>query len=153
MGKNVWLLFLLLTGVSLFGDELPDQEEAEVTHSCSLSVALAALPDETVRASGRARFSAFLCNRHGEPSAGETLQITATHGTLLCTLPGDSSVVDGTAATSCFTTGKNGRLVVYLINIPLNQVVQVKAHYDCGEYLVSGTGNLVISRSRTNVRQ
>ena len=133
--------------------EIPDETET-VTRTCSLAVSLTVIPDETLKKpTGRAKVVIILCDRNGNPYSGETLQLTANAGTFACKLPEEETKDEEGTSADCFATGADGKANLYLLNIPINQRVRIKATYDCGEYIVTSTASCVISRGKAKRRR
>ena len=145
-------LFPLVMVFSLFSFgwsyEIPDETEV-ISRTCSLSVKLEVIPDpEMKRRSGRAKVAVLLCDRDGNPHRGEKMALTATVGTFICTLPEERTGSSDETTSDCFTTGDDGYARLYLVNIPFNHQVRVKAQYDCGDYIVTGNASLAITRGK-----
>lgn len=98
--------------------------------------------------SGSAVVEIKLAGKAGDPIAGKDLVMTATWGTFLCRLSQDTAAVDSGDPRSCFVTGQDGKALINLVNLPINSPVNVKAVCDCGDYVVSATGNLSIKQIR-----
>jgi hypothetical protein len=151
--KAVWTLLLASTFViSVYGYEesyeIPDETEM-VTRTCRLSVKLEAIPDKTLKKpTGRAIVTAVLSDDDGNPYRGERVEFSATNGTFICRLPDDSTSDASETSTDCFTTRDDGIAKLYLVNIPLNTKIQVKASFDCGDRIVTSTASLAFSRSK-----
>lgn len=138
---------LIVFSVSAWSYEIPDEKEY-IARTCSISVSLSVLPDpDLTKPTGRGKVVVTLCDNDGSPYREQTVELSANAGTFACQLPEEKT--DGEEPESdCFTTGDDGKANLFLINIPLNRQVQVKAAYDCGDYTVNSTASLVISRGK-----
>ena len=110
-----------------------------VVSSCSLAVKINKPLSTGTENLPEAAIEVSLFSRGGDPIAGQEIKISATNGTFLC----NSASSDD---RSCFTTDSNGKALINLVNIPYNSQVRVKASYDCGNYQVYATGNVLISK-------
>lgn len=143
---SILMVFYLFS--SGWSYEIPDETEV-ISRTCSLSVKLEVIPDpEMKRRSGRAKVAVFLGDRDGNPHRSEKLTLTATVGTFICNLPGETGIQNDETSTDCFTTGDDGYATLYLVNIPFNHQVRVNAQYDCGDYIVTGNASLAITRGK-----
>jgi hypothetical protein len=144
---------IIILFISAWSYEIPDEEEY-VTQTYSLSVKVQVIPDkEMEKPTGRAKDVAHLCDSDGDPHSGETLHLTATAGTFICKLPEEATKEEKETTTDCFTTGADGKATVYLVNIPLNRQVHVKAIYDSDDYTVTGNAKLLITRGKVKKRK
>ena len=141
MKRFLPLILLVQVFVSGYEFELPDESSG-----CAISINLSLSPVAPGDLSGRAVIEVKINNKSGTPIVGRSFELTASRGTFLCRLPGDSSETDSTQSRSCFVTGQDGKGRVHLVNVPFNSPVNVKAISDCGDYTVSATGNLSIKQ-------
>jgi hypothetical protein len=120
-----------------------------VVASCSLIVRIKPLESTTSSSTPKAIVEVTLVSREGNPISGGNIVLTATSGTLLCTSETfqDSSINKASSDShSCFTTGEDGKAHIDLINIPYNTAVRVRALYDCGDYTIRASGNVLLSK-------
>ena len=149
MMKSKLFLTMLIVSAPLWSYDIPDENEV-TAQTCRLAVKLEVIRDETMqKATGRAMVIAHLYDDAGNPLRGERIELTANAGTFVCRLPDDTTAAaragDG-EADACFTTGDDGTAKPYLLNIPYNTRVQVKAGYTCGERAIFTTASMSISR-------
>jgi hypothetical protein len=118
-----------------------------VVASCSLKIRINPLESTASSSIPKAIVEVTLVNREGDPVSGGNIVLSATAGTLLCN---PEPVQDSSRANSdshaCFITGEDGKALIDLINIPYNTAVRVKASYDCGDYTIRASGNLLLSK-------
>jgi hypothetical protein len=120
-----------------------------VVASCSLKIRINPLESTANPSAPKAIVEVTLVNREGDPISGGNIVLSATAGTLLCNPEPvqDSSNTPGNSDShACFITGEDGKALVDLINIPYNTAVRVKASYDCGDYTIRASGNLLLSK-------
>jgi hypothetical protein len=145
--KNALLLLLFIVATVL-SYEIPDENEY-VTRTCRLSVKAEVIPDKTLeKPTGRAVVTANLTDDEGNPYRGERVEVSANGGTFVCRLPDDSTSEGSETDADCFTTRDDGIAKLYLVNIPLNTRIQVKASCDCGDRSINSTASLAISRAK-----
>lgn len=130
--------------------EIPDENEV-TSQTCRISVNAEVIRDETMeKKTGRAIVRVNLADDEGNPYRGERIEVVANGGTFVCTLPEDSAQA-GADSTSdeadCFMTGFDGIAKLYLVNIPINQQIRIRANYDCGGRMINGSASLSISRA------
>ncbi len=152
--KNVlFILTALFTATAANAYEIPDENEVPA-RTCRLTVKIEVIRDETLeRPSGRAVVTAQLFDGEGNPYRGERINFSATAGTFVCRLPEDSTSGDTESSDDCFVTGDDGTAKPYLINIPYNRQVSVKAVYSCDERLITAAASMSISRERVKGRK
>lgn len=130
--------------------EIADENEV-VSQTCRISVKAEVIHDETMeKKTGRAIVSVNLTDDDGNPYRGEEIEVVANGGTFVCNLPEDSaqeSVGSQTDGADCFMTGDDGIAKLYLVNIPINQQIHIRANYDCGGRMINGSASLSISRA------
>lgn len=120
-----------------------------VVSSCSLKVRINPLESATNSSTPKAIVEVTLVNRDGEPISGGNIELTANFGTLLCKPKTVQDSVNSDAnsdSRACFITGEDGKALIDLINIPYNTALRVKASYDCGDYIVKASGNVMLSK-------
>ena len=124
-----------------------DDDERVYVASCSLYVKTNPYTPDPGDVSGRAMVEAMLCDKSGIPIPGQEIKMTTTCGALSCPSVGiyESS---GTAspANACFITGSNGKIEVFLSDIPFNKPGQVKASCTYGDLKVRASSSFSITR-------
>ena len=147
MKKKIFSVCVILFCTAVSGYEIPDENEI-ITRTCRLAVKLEVIRDETLqKPTGRAIVTAHLFDDEGNPYRGERIEFSATAGTFACRLPEDSTPVETETDYQCFSTGDDGLAKPFLINIPYNQQVRVKATYTCGERIITTSASMSISRA------
>ncbi|MBN1309602.1 MAG: hypothetical protein JXA18_16905 [Chitinispirillaceae bacterium] len=142
-----WVSTILLFTAIVRGYEIPDENEV-ISRTCRLAVKVEIIRDSVLeRPAGRALVTVHLFDGDDNPYRGERIELIATSGTFLCRLPEDTAEGETEAADECFSTGDDGKAKIYLVNIPFNQRVHIKANYDCDGRLITGTASLSVSRS------
>jgi hypothetical protein len=126
------------------------QEEDETVYatSCSLSVKTTVYKADPGDVVGRASIEATLCDKSGTPIPGQTIVITATSGTFTCIPPDGASGIN-TADHSCFVTGADGKILVYLVDIPFNKPGRLKATCHYGDFNVKAASSYSITHKVT----
>ena len=149
MKKSPFALITMLLATAAIGYEIPDENEV-VARTCRLALKLEVIRDETLeKPTGRAIVTAHLFDDEGNPYRGERIEFSANTGTFVCRLPDDSTAGETEPSSDCFTTGDDGKAKPFLINIPYNQPVRVKATYTCDERVITTTASMSLSRSKT----
>jgi hypothetical protein len=145
-------LFILLTAGAL--PVLAQyEEETEYAVSCSLSMKITVFQPDTADNSGRGYVEVFLCDKNGVPVPNKEVKMVASCGRLSCQAPGWYDDINSISSDkTCFITGANGRVQVYLADVPFNTQGRVKATSFCNEINVSGTGTFMISRTSIKKR-
>ncbi len=115
--------------------------DEKVVTSCTLSIKVSTV-QSIESAAPKALVEVFLLNKDGEPISGGQIGLTATAGTFICN---EINMDDKT----CFFSGPDGKAKITLINIPYNSPVKIKASYNCGDYDVYATGNLLLTKRTT----
>ena len=78
-------------------------------------------PSDSADRYGHGKVEAFLRYKEGAPIPNQTIQLESWCGNFSCKLPDIENEVDSSSGDeSCFTTGKDGKILVYIINIPFN---------------------------------
>lgn len=146
--KKILILAVVMVQFMSFGYEIPLSDEETTSLSCKLSMQLNMAAPDKEAATGRAVVAVTLIDGEGKPLPGYQVQLTSTGGTFVCNLPEERNGATGSddVDRSCFFTGADGKIMVHLINLPLNKSVQVKAICDCGGYQVFSTGNINYNR-------
>jgi len=147
MMRNLMVPILLISSIS-WSYEIPDENEV-TSRTCRLSLKVEIIRDSMLeRPAGRALVTAHLFDESGNPYRGERIEMVATNGTFLCRLPDAVSATSETETSDdCFSTGDDGMVNVYLVSIPFNRQVRIKANYDCDGRLITGTASLSVSRN------
>jgi hypothetical protein len=126
MKKMIATLLPLLACVCVWAQE--GDEETYTVASCSLAVKTTvypALPDDRA---GRVMVEGILCDKAGNPIPNQEIQMVATSGTFSCIPPESFASPDETSSErSCFITGSDGKIRVYLTSIPFNKQGRLKA--------------------------
>lgn len=125
-----------------------EEEETVVATSCSLSVKTTVYKADPGDVVGKASIEATLCDKAGTPIPDQTINVTATSGSFTCIPPDGISGIN-TSDRSCFVTGPDGKVLVYLIDIPFNKPGRIKATCNYGDFTLNAAGRYSISRSVT----
>lgn len=141
MRTALMICLIVVIPLSLLAYEFEQQGESS---SCKISLSIKLVPTRAEDETGRAIIEVFLREKGGTPIAGRQIQMTASWGAFYCRLPEekDSMGVDVVDDQSCYTTDRNGKVKVNLVNLQFGESVQVKATCDCGGYFARATGNL-----------
>lgn len=117
--------------------------------SCSLSVKATVLPADSFDGTGKAKIEAFLKDKDGAPIAGEEIHISANCGTFSCKPPANEVDTDtgSQQAGFCYNTGADGRMRVYLMNIPFNKPGKVVATCAVGSFVPRASSTFIIRRA------
>ena len=105
---------------------------AQGGESISLYIKTSVYPCDSQDQVGHGKVDATLRYKEGAPIPNQVILLTTTCGNLSCKLPDIENEVDsGSSEITCYTTGKDGKILVYLINIPFNSEGRVAAtcHY------------------------
>ena len=124
-----------------------DDDERVYVASCSLYVKTTPYTPDPGDASGKAMVEATLCDKSGIPIPDQEIKMTATCGTLSC-LSMDTYAPAGSASPgrSCFITGRDGKIQVFLSDIPFNRPGRVKASCAYGDFRVHASSSFSITR-------
>lgn len=133
---------LLLAGACAWAQ---DDDEREFVQSCSLSVKTTVYPADSADAAGKAVVEVALCDKAGAPIPNQQIEVSASSGTFSC-IPPDSFIRENASDRSCFITGQDGKIRVYLVSIPFNQTGLVKAACTYGDITVKASGSYSIMR-------
>ncbi|MBN2038007.1 MAG: hypothetical protein JW768_14800 [Chitinispirillaceae bacterium] len=137
--------FLLV--VCLFQGICQDYEDEEYSYSCSLSVSTTVFPPDSNDQTGNGYVEALLCDKNGTPIANKEVKMTASCGILSCQSPGWYDDVSSISSDkSCFITGADGKVNVYLSRIPFNTRGLIRATCACDEIVLKSTSSYMISR-------
>ena len=124
-----------------------DDDERVYVASCSLFVKTTPYTPDSGNTSGNAMVEAMLCDKSGIPIPDQEIKMTATCGTLSC-LSMDTYAPAGSASPgrSCFITGRDGKIQVFLSDIPFNKPGRVKASCTYGDFKVHASSSFSITR-------
>jgi hypothetical protein len=148
--KKLFCFMMLLCVYQAYGQM---DEETEFAYSCSLSIKTTVFPPDTGDKTGRGYIEALLCDKNGVPIANKEVKIVTSCGMLSCQAPGWYDDISSISSDrSCFMTGADGRIQVYLANVPFNTQGRIKATSACDEITVTATGSFMISRKSTKKR-
>lgn len=149
--KTLFFLTMLFLTVQSRAQEGEQPEATEYAASCSLSVKTTVFKVEPSDVVGRASIEATLSDKSGTPISGQTIEITSTNGTFTCIAPNDFSGVN-TADHSCFVTGPDGTILVYLVDIPFNKPGRLKATCHYGEFNVHASSRYSITHKVSRIK-
>ena len=127
---------------------ISSENEFGTEGSCAIRVKAAVYPSDSSEQYGKARVYATLMTKDGMPITNQEIQLAANCGEFSCK-PSDAedpTVVDS-AIASCTQTDKNGKIMVYLVNIPFNVTGHIDAACDYGNMSVKASCTFLISRS------
>ncbi|HUI91038.1 MAG TPA: hypothetical protein VLX68_02215 [Chitinivibrionales bacterium] len=115
---------------------------AEGGEGIRLSVKTSVYPCDSADQVGHGKVEATLRYDGGAAIPNQIIVLTATSGNFSCKLPDIANEIDsGSTDISCYTTDKNGKILVYLVNIPFNSEGKVTAtcHFKDMEVQASST--------------
>jgi|GEM_PF-1163105 hypothetical protein len=113
----------------------------------SLYVKTSVYPSDSADRFGHGKVEATFRFKDGAPLPNQEIQLSTTNGVFSCNLPDIENEVDSaTFDESCCTTGKDGRILVYLTNIPFNSQGMVTASCTYGDVSVKATSTFWIKR-------
>jgi hypothetical protein len=119
IARNFLLIFMLTAAPCTW---------AQGGESISLFVKTTVYPFDSTQPSGHGKVEATLRYSKGAPIPGQVIELNSAVGTFSCKLPDILNEVDSSSSdNACFTTGKDGKIIVYLINIPFNSQGTVTA--------------------------
>ena len=121
--------------------------ESKFGSTCEIHIKSAVYPSDPYDQSGKARVYVTLCTKEGSPIPDQVIEFTATCGTFSCKPldSEDTSAVDS-SIYECDHTDKNGKVMVYLVNIPFNNKGSVTASCVYGSLSVKASCTFLISR-------
>ncbi|MGA2508109.1 MAG: hypothetical protein ABSF80_11615 [Chitinispirillaceae bacterium] len=124
-----------------------EEDERVYVSSCSLFVKITPYTPDSGDVSGKAMIEATLSDKSGIPIPDQEIKLTATCGTLSC-LSLDNIGMSGAVSSgrSCFVTDKDGKIQVFLIDIPFNRPGRVKAACIYGNFKVHASCSFSITR-------
>jgi hypothetical protein len=142
--KNLTLAMVLIFCASAWAQ---DEDERVYAVSCSLYVLTMPYTPDSGDVSGKAIVYATLCDKSGIPIPGQQIKMTTTCGTLSCPPMGIyESAGSASSENACFITGSNGKIEVFLSDIPFNKPGRVKASCTYSDIKVHASSNFSITR-------
>jgi hypothetical protein len=142
-GRSVKKVMLVLVLMVAF---VQAQEESTVA-SCSLYVKTSIYPYDYLAQYGHGKVEARLCDKKGVAIPFQEIRLTATCGRFCCTLPDLEGIADSASRdSSCYITAKDGRIVVYLLDIPFNTSGKVLAACTYGDMSVKAASTFWVKR-------
>ena len=115
--------------------------------TCEIHVKSAVYPSDAMEQHGKARVYITLCTKEGTPIPDQVIELTATCGTLSCKpLDSEDTAAVDSSIYECDHTDKNGKAMVYLVNIPFNNRGSVTVTCDYGSLSVKASCTFLISR-------
>jgi hypothetical protein len=151
MKKTVFALLFMLPAFAMADDITyeGDEDTREFASSCSLSLKTTVFPPEAADRSGRGYVEVWLCDKGGVPMPNREVKLTISCGVLSCQLPGWYDDVGSISSDrSCYMTGSDGKIQVYIVNIPFNTPGRVRASASCGDISASGSSTFKIMRTQ-----
>jgi hypothetical protein len=147
---------LLISMVLFLGAYVYAQNEngyAELT-SCQLAVTTSVYSPDTADRFGKAMAEVTLTDESGLPIPNQPIQMTTSCGIFSC-LPPENLTDAGleNPLLACFTTGSDGKMVVYIVKIPFNSKGLVKASFTWGNTTIKASGNFLITRSVSKIKK
>jgi hypothetical protein len=138
---------LLMSSALLLFGSAPQAQNSHAGLAISLSVKTFVYPSDSFDQSGHGKVEAFLRYKDGAPIPNQRIEFSSTSGNFSCKLPDIENEVDSSSSDeSCFTTGKDGKILVYIINIPFNSQGMVTASCTYDDVSVKATGTYWIKR-------
>jgi hypothetical protein len=98
---------------------------------------------------GKVKIVAFLCDKEGVPIPDIEIHVSANCGTFSCKPPPNEIDTDNgpSEAGFCYNTAADGRIRVYLINIPFNKPGKVLATCTVGSFIPKASSTFIIKRA------
>ena len=147
--KNIILVVSLL--FSFLAQSWAQEEDGTevMAASCSLSVKTTVLPSDSFDGTGKVRIEAFLSDKGGSPIPDVEIHVSANCGTFSCKPPPNEIDTDTGPQESgfCYTTGKDGSIRVYLMNIPFNMPGRVMVTCSVGTFVPKASSTFIIKRA------
>ena len=142
--KNLTLAMALIFCASVLAQ---DEDERVYAVSCSLYVMATPYTPDSGDVSGKAIVEATLCEKSGIPIPGQEIKMTTTCGTLSCPSMGIyESAGSASPENACFITGPDGKIQVFLSDIPFNKPGRVKASCTYSDIKVHASSSFSITR-------
>jgi hypothetical protein len=145
--RHLVFIFGLFLAVCAWAQE---EDGSEIlAASCSLSVKTTVLPADSFDGTGKVKIEAFLKDKDGAPIADQEIHISANCGTFSCKPPANEVDTDTGSQTAgfCYNTGADGKMRVYLINIPFNKPGKVLATCSVGTFVPKASSTFIIRRA------
>jgi len=123
--------------------------EESIVQSCSLSVKVKPQQPSPADPAAKIIVEVTVLSRDGTPVQGNTINLTATSGTFLCTSYSNDSTLSTSANSddkSCFITNTDGKTIITLVNVPFNTTVKVKASTECGDFVLTSSGSAIVTK-------
>lgn len=117
--------------------------EESIVQTCSLSIKITPSQPQPSDLAAKAEISVTVLSRDGIPVIGNQIELTANAGTFNCPAVAGESESDD---KSCFSTNQDGKAIITLINLPFNKSIKVKASTQCGDYVLTASGSVIISK-------
>jgi hypothetical protein len=112
-----------------------------------LFVRTSVYPCDSMDQNGHGKVEATLCYTGGAPISNQVIVLSTTCGNFSCKLPDLENEVDSFSSDiSCYTTGKDGKILVYLVNIPFNAEGRVTATCHYKEMTVQASSTYWVKR-------
>lgn len=146
---EIKIVFMLCGLILAAGVRLHAQEEQRpgLEPTCVMHLKSSVFPSDTFEQYGKARLYVTLTTQDGTPIPQQQIIFSANCGVLTCQVRdiGDTTAIDSTLF-NCDYTDKNGKVMVYLVNIPFNNQGRVTASCDYGTLSVSASCTFLITR-------
>jgi hypothetical protein len=142
--------FACFLGLFLAAGAWAQDDGSEVmAASCSLSVKTTVLRADSFDGTGKVKIVAFLCDKDGAPIPDIEIHVSANCGTFSCKPPPNEIDTDSGSSEAgfCYTTGNDGTIRVYLINIPFNKPGKVMATCTTGSFVPKASSTFIIKRA------
>jgi hypothetical protein len=140
---------LLVCGLIAVFSAVGAQEEgkAHYEHSCQVHIKSAVYPSDPFDKAGKARVYVTVTTKEGAPIPDQEVFFSATCGTFSCKPldSEDTTSIDSTLI-GCDRTDKNGKAMVYIVNIPFNNQGGVTAECYYNSLYVKATCTFLITR-------
>jgi hypothetical protein len=145
--KEAVSFFLVLFVFSVVSaQEETDSAEIASISSCSLSVKTTVRQAGGKENFGQIRVDVTLCDRDGVPVSDQEIKLSSTAGSFSC-LPPDSVLPPGDSIREpCFFTQSNGKMTMFLINVPFNITGRVTAACSYKKFNLKSSGTFIIKR-------
>jgi hypothetical protein len=142
--KTAFILIWFAVAFSVFAQE---GDETRFGSSCQMHIKSSVYPSDLMDRTGKARVYVTLSTKQGEPIADQEIVFEANCGTFSCKpMDSEDTASVDSSLYECDHTDKNGRVMVYLVNIPFNNQGSVTATCDYGSLSVKASCTFLISR-------
>lgn len=136
----------MMLALAIMAASVQAQDESVVA-SCSLFVKTSIYPYDYLAQYGHGKVEATLCDKKGAAIPYQEIHLTATCGKFSCALPDIENGADSASRdSSCYITAKDGRILVYLLDIPFNTSGKVLASCAYGDMSVKATSTFWVKR-------